>query len=440
MDRAFPRCNRAITRVRGLDTQLSGCTSCVALLTPQGKVEPCGQGVTAWEFTNDHTPASPAEAARVQACGGCVAKYNVNGQAVGPLRVWCKDRDAPGLCITRSFGDALAHSIGVTEEPEVVTHSLEQSDRYLLIVSNSICEYMENQEVMEYVHAQASQGLPPEAVGKSLCQETQRRWRQHEQGLAAECTVVVVYLRQQSAEVCDSRATVSCMPSLRRNEAPPFQPPDSLLWLRLRVAFLGTVWRLRSSGAATALQPQMVAQRVAEEVVLTLSSAVKRDWHRVGRDIRVGLCGAVPSTWFRGTDPELGADQFDRHTSPRMLMHFVIVRSSRLSPLGERVSCVVLGGGGVKAAWWLRPVYSEAKRSQVRGLMSSTSYNISFYDRDVSAALNIRRCAVGPGPRPTELCYWDGRPAMPKPGRPGQEWVYLRDKALLRKWRRKWRR
>ncbi|KAJ9518000.1 hypothetical protein QJQ45_004327 [Haematococcus lacustris] len=54
---------------------------------------------------------------------------------------------------------------------------------------------------------------------------------------------------------------------------------------------------------------------------------------------------------------------------------------------------------------WLRPVYSEAKRSQVRGLMCSTSNNIRFYDRDVSAALNIRRCAVGPGPRPTELCY-----------------------------------
>ncbi|KAJ9510333.1 hypothetical protein QJQ45_015806, partial [Haematococcus lacustris] len=50
-----------------------------------------------------------------------------------------------------------------------------------------------------------------------------------------------------------------------------------------------------------------------------------------------------------------------------------------------------------------------------------------FYDRDVSAALNIRRYAVGPGPRPTELCYWEGRPAMPKPGQPGQEWVYLHD-------------
>ncbi|KAJ9525915.1 hypothetical protein QJQ45_009213 [Haematococcus lacustris] len=61
----------------------------------------------------------------------------------------------------------------------------------------------------------------------------------------------------------------------------------------------------------------------------------------------------------------------------------------------------------------------------------------SFYDRDVSASLNIRRCAVGPGPRPTELCYWNGRPAMPKLGKPGQEWVKARDKAQLRKWQRK---
>ncbi|KAJ9526267.1 hypothetical protein QJQ45_009732 [Haematococcus lacustris] len=60
-----------------------------------------------------------------------------------------------------------------------------------------------------------------------------------------------------------------------------------------------------------------------------------------------------------------------------------------------------------------------------------------FYDRDVSAALNIRRCAVGPGPRPTELCYWINRPAMPKPGQPGQEWVEIADKPLLLKWQRK---
>ncbi|KAJ9520916.1 hypothetical protein QJQ45_014093 [Haematococcus lacustris] len=113
-------------------------------------------------------------------------------------------------------------------------------------------------------------------------------------------------------------------------------------------------------------------------------------------------------------------------------------RTSRVSSAYSSPS-EALPGQPPESFRWLRPVYSKAKRSQVRGLMSSTSHNIRFYDRDVSAALNIRRCAVGPGPRPTELCYWAGRPAMPKRGRPGQEWVYLPDKAPLRKWRRKWR-
>ncbi|KAJ9516392.1 hypothetical protein QJQ45_011062 [Haematococcus lacustris] len=112
-------------------------------------------------------------------------------------------------------------------------------------------------------------------------------------------------------------------------------------------------------------------------------------------------------------------------------------RTSRVSSAYNSPS-EALPGQTPESFRWLRPVYSAAKRSQVRGLMCSTSNNIRFYDRDVLGALNIRRCAVGPGPRPTELCYWDGRPALPKPGRPGQEWVYVRDKALLRKWRRKW--
>ncbi|KAJ9524240.1 hypothetical protein QJQ45_008441 [Haematococcus lacustris] len=83
-------------------------------------------------------------------------------------------------------------------------------------------------------------------------------------------------------------------------------------------------------------------------------------------------------------------------------------RTSRVSSAYSHPS-EALPGQPPESFRWLRPVYSKAKRSQVRALMCSTSNNIRFYDRDVSAALNIRRCAVGPGPRPTELCYWDGR-------------------------------
>ncbi|KAJ9510608.1 hypothetical protein QJQ45_027468, partial [Haematococcus lacustris] len=85
---------------------------------------------------------------------------------------------------------------------------------------------------------------------------------------------------------------------------------------------------------------------------------------------------------------------------------------------------------------WLRPVRSMATRSRIWGLMCSTSNGIRFYDRDVSAALNIRRIAAGPG-RPRELSSWLGRPAMPNPGRLGHEWVCVRDRGLLRKWQRR---
>ncbi|KAJ9507977.1 hypothetical protein QJQ45_021311, partial [Haematococcus lacustris] len=75
-------------------------------------------------------------------------------------------------------------------------------------------------------------------------------------------------------------------------------------------------------------------------------------------------------------------------------------------------------------------------RFRIRGLMCSTSKGIRFYDLDVSAALNIRRIAAGPG-RPRELSSWLGRPAMPNPGRPCQERVLVRDRGLLRKWQRR---
>ncbi|KAJ9531110.1 hypothetical protein QJQ45_000892 [Haematococcus lacustris] len=94
------------------------------------------------------------------------------------------------------------------------------------------------------------------------------------------------------------------------SEDGPFHPPDAHLWLRLRVAYLGSVWRIRCLGPAAAHQTQSLAHRVAQGVIFTLSSAVQRDWYRVGRDIRVGLGGAVPSTWFKGRDPRLDERKF----------------------------------------------------------------------------------------------------------------------------------
>ena len=45
---------------------------------------------------------------------------------------------APGLAVSRSFGDYLARSVGVLSDPEVTSHYLRKSDRFLIIASDGI--------------------------------------------------------------------------------------------------------------------------------------------------------------------------------------------------------------------------------------------------------------------------------------------------------------
>ncbi|KAJ9526757.1 hypothetical protein QJQ45_017497 [Haematococcus lacustris] len=122
--------------------------------------------------------------------------------------------------------------------------------------------------------------------------------------------VLDVYERLTGTRPPSSDALLLLSGRPTHSEDGPFHPPDAHLWLRLRVAYLGSVWRIRCLGPAAALQTQSLAHRVAQGVIFTLSSAVQRDWYRVGRDIRVGLGGAVPSTWFKGRDPRLDERKF----------------------------------------------------------------------------------------------------------------------------------
>lgn len=52
--------------------------------------------------------------------GGRVEAYkDADGNDIGPLRIWVKEEQVPGLAMTRSFGDLVAASVGVSCEPEI---------------------------------------------------------------------------------------------------------------------------------------------------------------------------------------------------------------------------------------------------------------------------------------------------------------------------------
>jgi len=69
-------------------------------------------------ISRDHKPDDNQEKQRILASGGRIEPFkDMNGDPIGPYRVWLKNENIPGLAMARSIGDAVAASVGVTDEP-----------------------------------------------------------------------------------------------------------------------------------------------------------------------------------------------------------------------------------------------------------------------------------------------------------------------------------
>jgi hypothetical protein len=69
-------------------------------------------------LSNDHKGEDIQEKRRIEISGGRVDQYKEqDGTRNGPMRVWLKYDDIPGLAMTRSIGDTIATKIGVISEP-----------------------------------------------------------------------------------------------------------------------------------------------------------------------------------------------------------------------------------------------------------------------------------------------------------------------------------
>ncbi len=124
---------------RPIDADLSGTTA-VTCYIEEGRIYTANAGDSrailgskgilendwfAKELSRDHKPSLADEAERIFEEGGRVAPYFLdNGEPCGPDRVWLLDEDIPGLAMSRSIGDLVAASVGVTWEPGIHIHNL----------------------------------------------------------------------------------------------------------------------------------------------------------------------------------------------------------------------------------------------------------------------------------------------------------------------------
>ena len=107
---------------------------------------------TSKNLTRDHKPTEDDEKKRILEKGGRIEPYkDEKGDPIGPERVWLKGEDLPGLAMSRSFGDDVAHMIGVTSKPEIMEYKVNEEDKFILAGSDGIFEFISSDEAVNMV-------------------------------------------------------------------------------------------------------------------------------------------------------------------------------------------------------------------------------------------------------------------------------------------------
>ena len=107
-----------------------------------------GGEISAMELSNDHKPFNMIEKERIEKAGGEIMPKEGTS---GPLRVWKKDEESPGLAVTRTLGDLMGHRIGVSSEPDIEYWKIMNDDYFIVIASDGIWDVMNSAEVVGFI-------------------------------------------------------------------------------------------------------------------------------------------------------------------------------------------------------------------------------------------------------------------------------------------------
>jgi len=171
-------------------TKISSFLSRRSLSLSSSKAATAPPLLKATALSIDHKPDIPSEKARILAAGGRVFAVRYDDGVDGPQRVWLGHIDAPGLAMSRSLGDAVAHSVGVSSEPEVFEYTLDpKKEVFLILATDGLWEFCSDGEVVTMV----GRARDPQDAVEGLIKEATARWLREEQ-VVDDTTVCVAFL------------------------------------------------------------------------------------------------------------------------------------------------------------------------------------------------------------------------------------------------------
>ena len=83
-----------------------------------------------------------------------------------------------GLAMSRSLGDAIAHKSGVSAEPEIFDHTIDEYDEFLIVATDGVWDVIDNNQAVQMVQnvASKSQQWSPLEAASNVCKFARSRW------------------------------------------------------------------------------------------------------------------------------------------------------------------------------------------------------------------------------------------------------------------------
>jgi len=151
------------------------------------------------QLSTDHKCDLPGEQARIECKGGYVrpGSKDPDDSDFVPARMY-EDEDqlsrGPGLCVSRALGDLNALRCGLIPTPEVFSHVVSAEDRFIILASDGVWEFLSNDEVVSIIDSFYSKGLPALDACRYLIAKAAIAWRHYEGEYRDDVTAIVVYL------------------------------------------------------------------------------------------------------------------------------------------------------------------------------------------------------------------------------------------------------
>jgi serine/threonine protein phosphatase PrpC len=203
---AFKRINNEIYNNKSIESDMSGTTVISVIITPEKMLCPNLGDSRAVLFkydsgiyysknlSRDHKPGEPDENKRIQFNNGRIKRcYDEDlKKYYGPERVWLRNKEEPGLAMTRSIGDKIAHSVGVIEEPEIKSFEYDGTEKFMIVASDGIWEYLHGEDCIKIVRSFYEDDKNCEEATLALIKEAFKRWKRKDIAID-DITLIVVF-------------------------------------------------------------------------------------------------------------------------------------------------------------------------------------------------------------------------------------------------------